>query len=83
MLPAPKNSGVVIDDDAGRTMSKEAGSRSDPRKMPFTLLKSKVSLPALLSLKLILKITIALARLGLLCVSPSSDEFLLRRLLTY
>lgn len=43
--------GVVIDGDAGRTMSKEPESRSDLRKMPFTLPKSKVSPPAFLSLK--------------------------------
>jgi hypothetical protein len=46
-----KTLGVVIDDDAGRTMSKEPGYRSDLRKMPFTLLKSKVSSPAFLSLE--------------------------------
>lgn len=47
-----KTQGVVIDGDAGRTMSKEPGSRSDLRKMPFTLPKNKVSpRPAFLSLK--------------------------------
>ena len=40
-----KTQGVVIDGDAGRTMSKEPGSRSDLRKMPFTLPKNKVSSP--------------------------------------
>jgi hypothetical protein len=39
-----KTQGIVIDGDAGRTMSKEPGSRSDLRKMLFTFPKSKVSL---------------------------------------
>ena len=43
-LPAPNLMCVVIDDgDAGQTMSREAGSRSDQRRMPFTLPRSKVS----------------------------------------
>ena len=38
-----KTQGVVFDCDTGRTMSKERDSRSDLRKMPFTLPRSKVS----------------------------------------
>ena len=68
---------VVIDCDAGRTMSKEPGFRSDPRKMPFTLPRSKVGPPpTFLSLKPTQDDECVCPRLGLLCVSPPEELLL-------